>query len=74
MDGLTTKQNGMKVKEAAAYLGLSWHTLNDWRSKTGCKHRGPVFHRHGRAIIYYIEDLDAYKEQTAKKPVKVVNR
>jgi hypothetical protein len=74
MDGLTIKQNGMKVKEAAAYLGLSWHTLNDWRTKTGCKHQGPVYHRFGRAIVYYVEDLEAYKQQTTQKPVAVVKR
>ncbi|MCL6264370.1 helix-turn-helix domain-containing protein [Craterilacuibacter sp. RT1T] len=43
--------------EAAAYLGLSIHTLNDW----ACTGRyGLRFYRIGRKCVYLKSDLDAF--------------
>lgn len=48
----------MRVREAAAYLGLSDSTLNQMR----CEGRGPRFLRLGSRIFYRRSDLDAYLE------------
>lgn len=53
-------RRGYPSAEAATYLGLSPHTLEDWRRRG----IGPTYRRVGsnsRArILYLIEDLDAY--------------
>ena len=44
------------VAEAAAFLRLSPQTLNNMRSKK----EGPSYHKHGRRILYDIEELRAW--------------
>ncbi|MCB4771176.1 helix-turn-helix domain-containing protein [Ancylobacter sp. Lp-2] len=46
----------LKVKDAAARLGLSISTLNKWR----CFGAGPTFHKFGSAVFYAPEDLDRW--------------
>jgi excisionase family DNA binding protein len=46
----------LTTREAAEYLGLSRHTLNQWRLRG----RGPAFCQLGRAIRYRLGDLDAW--------------
>lgn len=46
----------LRAPQAAAYLGLSIHTLNGLRSAGN----GPAFIREGRAVLYDIRDLDAW--------------
>ena len=53
----------MNTKDAAKYLGLSHHTLNQWRHQG----RGPLFVRLGRAIRYRKADLDDYLECSARR-------
>lgn len=48
----------LKVKDAAAHLGLSESTLNAMR----CEGRGPRYVRLGNRIFYRRADLDAYLE------------
>lgn len=49
----------MSVKEAAAYLGLSYHTLNQWRSSNV----GPVYYKFGRRVVYSRDDLEQFAEK-----------
>ena len=44
------------VAEAAAFLRLSPQTLNNMRSKK----EDPSYHKHGRRILYDIEELRAW--------------
>lgn len=53
----------MNTLDAAAYLGLSHHTLNQWRYQG----RGPLFVRLGRAVRYRKSDLDAYLEESLRR-------
>lgn len=53
-DGMTT--GFFTVKEAAAHLGISPHTMNNWRV-TG---EGPPFYRMGKFIRYDRDELDAW--------------
>ena len=46
----------LKVKDAAARLGLSVSTLNKWRVYG----TGPAFHKFGAAIFYTVDDLDRW--------------
>lgn len=46
------------VEETAAELGLSVHTLNQWRVK-GC---GPEFVKLGSAVRYTDEAIENFKE------------
>lgn len=49
-------------ERAAAYLGVSPQTLNNWR----CTGRGPKFVRVGRLIRYRLEALDKWIEANSK--------
>lgn len=53
-----TRASGLlNTKEAAIYLGISTHALNNWRSSGG----GPRFvHLGTRAVRYRIVDLDNF--------------
>lgn len=44
----------MKENEAAKYIGMSVHTLRDWRAKK----IGPEYHKLGRAVRYTEKQLD----------------
>lgn len=41
------------VDEAAEYLRLNPRTLNNMR----CAGKGPCFHKHGRRVLYHIDEL-----------------
>ena len=51
----------MNDLEAAAYLGISAHTLRKWR----CKGTGPVYCSIGRLKKYRLADLQRYTEEQA---------
>lgn len=52
----------IRTKQAAKYLALSKSTLDKLR----CFGGGPRFHKFGRAVIYDVADLDAWKAERAR--------
>jgi predicted DNA-binding transcriptional regulator AlpA len=44
------------TKQASHYLGVSARLIEDMRRKG----TGPRFRRHGRIVVYHIDDLDAW--------------
>ncbi|HJS13371.1 DNA-binding protein [Sphingopyxis sp.] len=46
----------MNTHAAAAYLCIGWRKLRRLRVSG----KGPSFRRHGRLIVYCVEDLDAW--------------
>lgn len=52
----------IRPKQAAAYLGLSKSTLDKLR----CFGGGPRFYKFGRAVIYDVTDLDAWKAERSR--------
>lgn len=55
---MKTEDRYLNEIEAAAYLGLSPHTLRDWRSKR-CQ-TGPRYSKFARRVRYKLSDLDTY--------------
>lgn len=56
----------LSPEQAAARLGLSLHTLKEWRkSKPRSSETGPRFYRVGRQIRYRRDDLEAWLESRA---------
>lgn len=53
----------LTTKQAAAYLGLSPRTLERMRREGG----GPVYRKHGRHVLYHIDDLDAWSRARAQR-------
>lgn len=51
----------IRVKQAAAYLGLSKSTMDKLRHFGG----GPRYFKLGRTIIYDVADLDAWRNERA---------
>ncbi|MBA8851378.1 excisionase family DNA binding protein [Ochrobactrum intermedium] len=51
----------IRVREAAAYLGLSKSTMDKLRHFGG----GPRYFKLGRSVIYDIADLDAWRNDRA---------
>lgn len=49
----------IRVKQAAAYLGLSKSTMDKLRHFGG----GPRYFKLGRSVIYDIADLDAWRNE-----------
>lgn len=56
-----TNNKAMTVREAAEHLGISEWTLRDWRKKK--IENQPKSFRMGRRVVYYLKDLDHFKEQ-----------
>lgn len=54
--------HNIRTKQAANYLGLSKSTLDKLR----CLGGGPRFYKLGRAVIYDVADLDAWKSERAR--------
>jgi predicted DNA-binding transcriptional regulator AlpA len=52
----------LRVKQAAHHLGLSKSTLDKLR----CFGGGPRYYKLGRAVIYEVADLDAWKAERAR--------
>jgi len=50
----------LTTAQAAHYLGLSPRTLERMRRQG----RGPKWRRHGHAIHYHIDDLDAWNDES----------
>ncbi|MEM7048135.1 MAG: helix-turn-helix domain-containing protein [Acidobacteriota bacterium] len=48
----------LRTPEASDFLGLKRSTLERWRVDGG----GPPYRRHGRAILYAREDLQAWSD------------
>jgi hypothetical protein len=54
----------LREEAAASYLGgLSPWTLEKWR-RTG---RGPLFLKVGRTVLYDVEDLDRFLEESKRR-------
>ncbi|MGH6774581.1 helix-turn-helix transcriptional regulator [Brucella tritici] len=49
----------IRVKQAAAYLGLSKSTMDKLRHFGG----GPRYFKLGRSVIYDVADLDAWRNE-----------
>lgn len=58
----------LSEREAAAYLGLSPRTLQDWRTKGV----GAAYSKLGRRVSYAIEDLDAFIASARVEPKSMV--
>lgn len=52
----TNESPFLTVHEAAVYLKLSPHTLNNMR----CRGGGPAYRKHGNLVFYHIDDLERY--------------
>lgn len=63
MQDYTSAPKQMTTKQAANYLGLSPHTLNQWRSLG----KGPRFVRLGGAIRYPTAFLDNYLQARVRR-------
>ncbi|MDQ8757467.1 helix-turn-helix domain-containing protein [Sphingosinicella sp. LHD-64] len=50
----------LNTRQAGHYLGLSVRFLERMRSRG----QGPVFRRHGRYVLYHIDDLDSWSRAT----------
>lgn len=48
----------LSVNEAAAYLGVSRHTLDNLRHQGG----GPKYRKHGGRVLYPREELEAWSK------------
>ena len=51
----------LSEREAAAYVGLSAHTLRNFRIES--PERSPRWYRNGKKILYDIADLDIYLDR-----------
>lgn len=58
-DYRSSRAQGVSVKEAAQYVGVSISYMNSLRSVGG----GPVFSKLGRRIVYQLKDLDSWIER-----------
>ena len=56
---MNTTDSKLSNADAAAYLGISPKTLNDWRSAG----RGPNYLKLGTLVRYRQSELDAFLEQ-----------
>jgi len=54
--------NNLTTEQAAAYLGMSRHTLHRWRWSGD----GPRYRKFGRSVRYARADLDRYIEEAAR--------
>jgi len=54
---------GLRISDAAKYLGVSESTLNHLRSAGS----GPLYTKYGRCIFYDPVDLDAWIKTRVKK-------
>jgi excisionase family DNA binding protein len=54
----------LSTGQAAFYLGLSLRTLQTLRSSGA----GPAFRRHGRHVLYHIEDLESWSRARREGP------
>jgi hypothetical protein len=54
----------LSEREAAAKLGLSPRTLQDWRRRS-C---GPAFLKLGKRVAYHPHDLDAFEASCRVQP------
>ncbi len=59
----------MRTSQAAEYIGMKKNTLEVWR----CKKKGPKFHKIGRNIVYFKEDLDTYITSQGVHTIDSVN-
>lgn len=52
----------LNEKEACAYLGVSVHTVRDWRLKG----RGPLFVKVGASVRYRVTDIARFVEENVR--------
>ncbi|MBU4565611.1 MAG: helix-turn-helix domain-containing protein [Proteobacteria bacterium] len=48
----------LRETEAAAWLGVRPNTMARWRVEG----KGPVFRRHGRVVVYAMDDLERWSQ------------
>lgn len=58
------KRELIDTPPAAAYLGVSPHTMENWRYLG----QGPRYFRIGSLIKYDVADLDAWLDEQARQP------
>ena len=63
----TTTKGCMCSAEAAAFLGISPKTLNNYRFNS----KGPKYSKFGKFIVYRMEDLIDYLNKHTVDPSKV---
>jgi predicted DNA-binding transcriptional regulator AlpA len=57
-------QDALNDREAAAFLGLSKHTLRKYRMQG----TGPIYYKIGGRVVYTVDDLRAYRETGRVSP------
>lgn len=50
----------LNTGQAAHYLGIGWRKLMRLRVAG----QGPCFRKHGRLIVYHVDDIDAWSRET----------
>ena len=55
---MALRPRSLRTQQAAQYIGLSPHTLENLRSAGG----GPRFFKMGRVVVYDVADLDRWVE------------
>jgi len=55
----------MKPYEVAELLGVSTHTLSDWRNEG----RGPVYHKIGHGVRYHIDEVNQWIFAQRREPL-----
>jgi phage terminase Nu1 subunit (DNA packaging protein) len=59
-----TADDAVDTNDAAAFLGVSPRTLEDWRCRSG---GGPVFHKIGRRLVRYrVSALESFMADAAR--------
>ena len=71
MGGLQMAEDSkaMTTREAAAFLGSTKATLENWRHWR----RGPAYMKQGRSVRYRLRDLLAFQEQNMITPKEVAD-
>ncbi len=64
--GKPHKRSYLSVEEAADFLGLAPHTLNNMRWKGS----GPKYHKHGRKVFYHIDELKRWSGRMERGTTK----
>ena len=60
---MSAKKNFYTTKEAAQYLGVSHHTLINWRRPEN-QGKGPkFFYLHDKQCMYHLSHLDEWSEE-----------
>ena len=53
----------LTTRQLAARLDVHWQTILNWRHQG----KGPAYFRLGGAILYAVEDVEAWEQQTGRR-------